>query len=317
MVLIVGNSLVKEWRSADIRTCCLPGAALPRLVDVAEEEAIPSDKFIFIQSGIPDLHNKGELDIDSDKIKLYKEELKKVHTRLSEKCVLLPIYPPLNTAQEVMSTYFGINRFIFDLNYIKMSNIMSRIFHKCPKTGLYRVEARRLKEDGIHLTTEESRKVFYRIKTFISTYQVPTQDKKRLQPETITEKETLLPPEKRLRIRVSVKGDTQHTKDDRGTGTITDRIKEIIEKKDNKIAKLRRALKLEEERLERECMKEVKTIMEGDKEEQGDYENERFVVLDEVFEEEEKEPVMMRSRDIRENVPKTIYLPQGKVKHIN
>ena len=64
-------------------------------------------------------------------------------------------------------------------------------------------------------------------------------------------------------------------------------------------------------------MKEVKTIMEGDKEEQGDYENERFVVLDEVFEEEEKEPVMMRSRDIRENVPKTIYLPQGKVKHIN
>ena len=116
-----------------------------------------------------------------------------------------------------------------------MSNIMSRIFHKCPKTGLYRVEARRLKEDGIHLTTEESRKVFYRIKTFISTYQVPTQDKKRLQPKTVTEKETLLPPEKRLRILASLKGDTKNIKGNRVSGTINDRIKKIIEKNDQKL----------------------------------------------------------------------------------
>lgn len=116
MVLIVEISFIKEWVSEEIRTRCLPGAKFTRLVETAKKELRVTDKLVFIQSGIPDLHNKRELVIEFRKIQHYKNELKEVHNQLTNTCVILPIYPSLKASQDTMEIYFSINRYIFEIN---------------------------------------------------------------------------------------------------------------------------------------------------------------------------------------------------------
>lgn len=120
---------------------------------------------------------------------------------------------------------------------------------------------------------------------------------------------------------MSVKEDT--TEKNTSHATLTERIKMIIEKKETKIAKLRKQLAIEEEIIEGECIQQVRALVDEEKE-TGEEESERFIVVDEVDGDEEVSTTemahgnkhsrsKMRNRDLRENVPRILYLSKETI----
>jgi hypothetical protein len=167
MHLVVGNSIVKYWSEeleGRMRVICLPGATLETLMDTARQEVLVSESSVFIQSGIPDLHIKGEPGIVPEKLDLYKGRLLQVHRFVPEAVILL-IYPPLNSSQNICATYDDLNALIRSLNNGGTPNTISRIFHR-DHEGYFRVESRRL-ADGIHPRRSETARMVRRVLNFV------------------------------------------------------------------------------------------------------------------------------------------------------
>ena len=131
MDLVVGNSIVKYWGEEvgrKVRVFCLPGATLDMILLKAIAEQKDDDRYVYLQSGIPDLHCKGEnFSILPERFRLYKQTLRKTHQYVP-KAVILMIYPPLNANQEICDQYHCINKLIMELNNIKTPNTISRYF---------------------------------------------------------------------------------------------------------------------------------------------------------------------------------------------
>jgi hypothetical protein len=164
MYLIVGNSIVKYWHEhvgKSTRVFCMPGATLDKLLTIAQDESQVRDKYVFIQSGIPDMHIKGQYDIVPERLDLYKRRLLQVH-RVIPNAVILLIYPPLNVSQAVCEQYNDINMIIRQQNRVKAPNTISRIFHHGGPSGRWRIDSSRL-SDGIHPTKAETSRMVERL----------------------------------------------------------------------------------------------------------------------------------------------------------
>ena len=166
-VCIVGNSIIRNWnreRNGPIQIKVMPGAALDTLIEGAKEFRCPG-AIVFIQSGIPDLHIRGILDIEEDKLEIYKRALVKVNVTLEPPVVILPIYPPYGSSDYVCTIYADLNYYIRSLNTLETPNTSSRIFHRLVAGG-WRIDTSRL-SDGIHPTEREGQRIYRRLVEYV------------------------------------------------------------------------------------------------------------------------------------------------------
>lgn len=166
-VCLIGNSIVRNWnreRDGSIHIKVMPGATLDTLIEGAKEFRCPG-AIIFIQSGIPDLHVRGILDIEEEKLEIYKRALVKVNTTLEAPVVILPIYPPYGSSEYVCTIYADLNYYIRSLNSLETPNTSSRIFHRLVIGG-WRIDASRL-SDGIHPTEREGQRIYRRLVEYV------------------------------------------------------------------------------------------------------------------------------------------------------
>lgn len=281
MPLVIGNSLVRAWAADSqnkLRVVCLPGATLERLMTIAKDER-DGEETVIIQSGIPDLHHKGSVYVDAEKLQHYRGLIETVHRTLQGHCILLPIYPPLGASQAACSIYAELNNRICNLNQKGTPNTTSRIFHR-DHQNKWRVEAARL-EDGIHPSRVEAHRMLRRVCEFLG-----------LDKETEEE-----PPTKTRRIERTVHNDR--------TG-VTARIELELQRKEEELAKLKRFADRKEKEIEDECVRKIKEIMEreggeeqsqADKKKKDEPQEGAYIVVDEW---------RPSTQDVRNDVPKVV-----------
>ena len=308
MDLIVGNSIVKYWgeeTGRSMRVFCLPGATLDRILLKAIAEHQESDRYVYLQSGIPDMHLKGEHSgIRPERFSLYKSTLAKAHQYLPN-AIILMVYPPLNAPQGVCEKYHETNKFIMQLNPVKTPNTISRIFHRDHNQN-WRVECARL-SDGIHLTRAEVSRMVRRLYDDVDTSKqvsVKTSEKPEIRRET----------RKRSRSPENSKQDKKIMVTIEGSGSSSDKIEQLLIKKKRKLADLKEEFARREIAIEEECVEEIRkvlkvpstTVTQSDKpaEEEclqieEDNTDEEFMILDEW---------QPGTRDIRTDVPRRVHL---------
>ena len=294
MDLVVGNSIVKYWGNEtgqNVRVFCLPGATLDMILLKAIAEQREDDRYVYLQSGIPDLHRKGEnFGILPERLNLYKQTLRKTHQYVP-KAVILMIYPPLNANQEICNQYHDINKLIVDLNTIKTPNTISRIFHRDHKNR-WRVECARL-VDGIHPTREEISRMVRRLFDGIDSQETSSPEtvgnsRKRIRSSTtksVEDNGTTTEPKERIMVTIE------------GPSSSSTKIEQLLLQKKQKLANLKEEFDRREKEIEEECVEKIRRVLEVPKpcsrretiqessedftEPFQDHHDEEFMVLDE------------------------------------
>ena len=324
MDLIVGNSIVKYWgEETGARVFCLPGATLDVILDKAVQEHQDTDRYVYLQSGIPDMHRKWEHSgILPERLDLYKRNLRKVHKYLP-KAIILMIYPPLNAPHGVCEQYHEVNKMIVQLNKVKTPNTISRIFHR-GHNNIWRVESARL-SDGIHPTRQEVSRMVRRLESEVGTLSSSHHL------GSLEREETVKSNKKRIRTEdegvqpESSEGSTKLMVTIEGSSSSSEKFEQLLIRKKRKLEELKAEFARKEKEIEEECVREMRELLqveEGSKAkkpksmkslrkhdaelevspmpalEKKEDNQEEFVVLDE-----------WRSghRDIRENVPRRVY----------
>jgi len=259
--LIVGNSIVKYWyehAGDNLKIVCLPGAKLDQIMEEAlkEIEVGPQYQFVFLQSGIPDLHDKGSTEIHRERLSLYKGRLEFVR-KIIPNAVLLLIYPPLHSSQYVCNTYNDLNKFIRDLNHFPTPNTVSRIFHRRSSDDRWRVDYSRM-VDGIHLRGEENSRIIGKIYEFVelSTHndsvrrsdEGPVQQQNHRGPVQQAEK-------KRMGDQITV------TVED---SSVSGRVEMLLQEKRKKLEDLRIQYEKDQKKIEEECIQAIQKVVGGE-----------------------------------------------------
>lgn len=314
MDLIVGNSIVKYWgeeMGRNTRVFCLPGAKLDEILEKAIREHRRTDRYVYLQSGIPDLHRKWEHSgILPERLDLYKRNLRKVHQHLP-KAIILLIYPPLNAPHGVCEQYYELNKIIIELNRFKTPNTISRIFHR-DHNNKWRVECARL-SDGIHPTREEVvcmvRRLEDEVETVVSkSYSKPTErtapyrgDRKRPREEDSSKQEK---PDK---LMVTIEG----------SSSSSEKIERLLLRKKRKLEDLKAEFARREKEIEDQCVEDMRRILEVEERPKTASSSSRSSTGSSVQtskeEEETQEEFMVLdewrpgTRDIRTDVPRRVH----------
>lgn len=316
--VIVGNSIVKLFnqdKKGPIAVHTFPGAQLEILLKEAKTVA-KDGQVIFIQSGIPDLHIKGHPEIDLEKLEKYKNMLNRMEN-VKPECptYILPIYPPLHTPAKDLETYAQLNLHIRTINGKDTPNTASRIFHRMG-ADKWRVDPTRVSSDGIHPTGYEAVRMYRRVVDFIKygddnyhrgntrighpTHPLPTSKQQNWNVHS-----THPPSSSKQQKRVIIKGPEDNFSACKILKTIhnepiqpkrtesklramskSDRIEEIMNKKKERLRKLREYVIDEEAAIESECMDDIKKVMEEDGENMAleiHVQEEEYQILDECL----------------------------------
>ena len=312
MDLIVGNSIVKYWgenTDRSMRVFCLPGATLDRLLMKAIAEHRESDRYVYIQSGIPDMHRKREhFSILPERFSLYKSTLAKAHQYLPN-AIILMIYPPLNAPHGICEQYHEINKLIVRLNTVKTPNTISRIFHR-DHNQRWRVECARL-SDGIHPTRTEASRMLSRLFDEVESCK-PRSSAGRVSEQT-TRKRSRSPgnskrtdvPDKKIMVTIE------------GSGSSSEKIEQLLLEKKRKLAELKEEFVRKEKAIEEECVKNIRKLLKvpetkSTQRTESDKSNEKECL--EIEEENTDEEFMVLdewqpgTKDISTDVPRRVYL---------
>ena len=260
---MVGNSLVRFWPDelkGRARVTCLPGATLDQLVEAASQDVRVSDVNVYIQSGIPDLHVKGDLTILPGKVDLFRRRLTGVH-RVVPNAIVMLIYPPLNASQQVCVTYDDLNALIKSLNRGGTPNTVSRIFHK-DHEGYFRVESRRL-VDGIHPHRYETIRMVKRLIDFMES---PDRIRRSSKPSVVvsTEGNATTSQEGKQPLKQMVQQPTAAvtvTVEEPVSASI--RVERLLLKKKNRLEALRDCYQQQKKVIEEECVAAIQEVLDN------------------------------------------------------